>query len=262
VNRGYGVSALINQEMIAPLAQAAEKGGYSTFWVNDVPGGNGLEQLQRAQSATNSIRLGVGVLPVDRWSATSIADEVTRLKLNSERLVIAIGAGTLHKGSLDATGEVASQLISRLPVRVLIGALGPAMCRLAGSGSHGVILNWLTPDAAKDLGQLTRDGAASVGNPTPEVIAYVRTAADPNAQGRLGKEAASYEGYPAYLRHFQRMGVAALETAVNGSPAEIERRFGAYAEAVDELVARAIPASDILADYLAVLEAARPNTTA
>jgi alkanesulfonate monooxygenase SsuD/methylene tetrahydromethanopterin reductase-like flavin-dependent oxidoreductase (luciferase family) len=84
VNRGYGVSALINQEMIAPLAQAAEKGGYSTFWVNDVPGGNGLEQLQRAQSATNSIRLGVGVLPVDRWSATSIADEVTRLKLNSE----------------------------------------------------------------------------------------------------------------------------------------------------------------------------------
>ena len=262
MNRGYGVSALINQEMIAPLAQAAEKDGYSTFWVNDVPGGNGLEQLQLAQSATNSIRLGVGVLPVDRWSASSIVDEVTRVNLDPERLLIGIGAGTLHKGSLDATGEVANQLITRLPVRVLIGALGPAMCRLAGTGSHGVILNWLTPDAAKDLGQLTRNGAASVGNPAPEVIAYVRTAADPRAQWRLEKEANSYEGYPAYHRHFQRMGVAGLETAVNGSPAEIVRRFGTYADTVDELVARAIPASDNLADYLTVLEAARPTTSA
>jgi alkanesulfonate monooxygenase SsuD/methylene tetrahydromethanopterin reductase-like flavin-dependent oxidoreductase (luciferase family) len=262
VNRGYGVSALINQEMIAPLAQAAEKGGYSTFWVNDVPGGNGLEQLQRAQSATTSVRLGVGVLPVDRWSASMIADEVARLDLDPERLVIGIGAGTLHRSSLDATGEVANQLIARLPVRVLIGALGPAMCRLAGSGSHGVILNWLTPDAARDLGQLTRSGAAADGRSTPEVVAYVRTAADPRAQGRLEKEASSYEGYPAYHRHFQRMGVTALETAVNGSPIDIDRRFEAYEEAVDELVARAIPASDSLADYLAVLEAARPNTTA
>jgi len=258
LNRGYGVSALIDQELIAPLARAAEQGAYSTFWVNDVPGGNGLEQLQRAQAATSVIRLGVGVLPVDRWSADAIASDITRLCLDPERVVIGIGAGALHAGSLEATGTVARQLIERLPVRVLIGALGPAMCRLAGSGAHGVILNWLTPTAAAELGQLTRDGAASVGRPVPEIVAYIRTAADPLAQDRLVNEASAYEGYPAYNRHFTRMGVSALETAVNGTAAAIDNRFEAYANAVDELVARAITAGDTLADYLTVLDAAHP----
>jgi alkanesulfonate monooxygenase SsuD/methylene tetrahydromethanopterin reductase-like flavin-dependent oxidoreductase (luciferase family) len=260
LNRGYGVSALIDPEFIAPLAIAAERGGYSTFWVNDVPGGNGLEQLQRAQAATSAVRLGVGVLPVDRWSADAIASETTRLRLDPERVVIGIGAGALHAGSLEATRTVARLLIERLPVHVLIGALGPAMCRLAGSDAHGVILNWLTPTAAAELGQLTRDGAESVGGPSPEIVAYVRTAADPRAQDRLGKEASSYEGYPAYHRHFARMGVTALETTVNGTAEEIDHRFGAYATAVDELVARAITAGDTQVDYLTVLDAARPNS--
>ncbi|HET7056042.1 MAG TPA: LLM class flavin-dependent oxidoreductase, partial [Thermomicrobiales bacterium] len=151
MERGYGVSALVSPDLIAPLAQAAEADGYQTFWVNDVPGGNGLEQLAQAQAVTSGIRLGVGVLPVDRWSAEQIAAEVHRLRLDPERLLLGIGAGAMHKGSLDAIGNLASELIRLVPTRVLIGALGPKMCRLAGSAAHGVILNWLTPDAAADL---------------------------------------------------------------------------------------------------------------
>ena len=82
MERGYGVSALINPDLIAPLARAAEAAGYQTFWVNDVPGGNGLEQLSRAQQVTSRIRLGAGVLPVDRWNAQSISDEIARLDLD------------------------------------------------------------------------------------------------------------------------------------------------------------------------------------
>lgn len=260
MNRGYGVSSLVRSELIAPLARAAEAAGYSTFWVNDVPGGNGLEQLQRAQAVTSRIRLGVGVLPVDRWNAQAIISAVTDLKLETERLVLGIGAGELHKGSLAVTGELARQLTANLPARVLIGALGPAMCRLAGSAAHGVILNWLTPEAAVELGDLTRQAAASTGRHDPEIVAYVRTAADPGAQPRLVAEAASYESYPAYSRHFDRFHVTALETAINGSAAEINAYFETYAAAVDELVARAIAAGDGLEDYLAVLNAARPGS--
>jgi alkanesulfonate monooxygenase SsuD/methylene tetrahydromethanopterin reductase-like flavin-dependent oxidoreductase (luciferase family) len=262
MERGYGVSALINPELIAPLARAAEAAGYQTFWVNDVPGGNGLERLSRAQQVTSQIRLGVGVLPVDRWNAQSISGEIARLLLNPERLVVGIGAGTLHKGSLDATAAVASDLISRVPAKVLIGALGPEMCRLAGSTAHGVLLNWLTPGAAEALAQLIREGATAVGRPTPEIVAYVRTGADPIAQLRLEGEATAYEGYPSYARHFARMGVRAIETTVNGSSTEIDRRFLAYAPGTDEVVARAIAASDSLDDYLAVLRAASPATGA
>lgn len=259
MNRGYGVSSLVDHELIAPLAKAAERAGYDTFWVNDVPAGNGLEQLRRAQDATSRMRLGVGVLPVDRWDARAIASTVTELSLDPERLVLGIGAGALHRGSLDTTEHVAGQLLAQLPVRLLIGALGPAMCRLAGSAAHGVILNWLTPAAAAELSQLTRDGAASTGRTAPEIVAYVRTAATPAAQAQLAQEAESYEGYPAYHRHFDRMGVRALDTAVNGTAAEINSRFEAYANTVDELVARAITRGNDLDDYLEVLHAASPT---
>jgi alkanesulfonate monooxygenase SsuD/methylene tetrahydromethanopterin reductase-like flavin-dependent oxidoreductase (luciferase family) len=262
MERGYGVSALVSPDLIAPLAEAAEADGYQTFWVNDVPGGNGLEQLARAQAATTGIRLGVGVLPVDRWSADQIAADVDRLRLDPDRLLLGIGAGAMHAGSLDATANLAGELIRLLPARVLIGALGPRMCRLAGAAAHGVILNWLTPDAATDLSLQTKEGAASVGRPTPEIIAYVRTAASPAAQSRLEKEARAYEGYPSYARHFARMGVSAIQTAVNGSAAEIAARLEAFAPNVDEVVARAIVASDDLNAYMTVLNAAKPSVGA
>jgi alkanesulfonate monooxygenase SsuD/methylene tetrahydromethanopterin reductase-like flavin-dependent oxidoreductase (luciferase family) len=257
-DRGYGVSAAVDPEAIAPLAARAEQAGYSTFWVNDVPGANGLEQLKRAQDATSTMRLGVGVLPVDRWSARQILAEIERLQLSPERIAVGVGAGALHTGSLDATASVAAELLSSGQFVVLIGALGPAMCRLAGAGAHGVILNWLTPEAAEQLAQLAREGAASVGRPSPDIVAYVRTAANTAARSRLEREAAAYEGYPAYARHFRRMGVAALETTVNGSAAEINRYFNRFAPAAHEVVARASAVDDTLEAYLEVLEAAKP----
>lgn len=259
--RGFGISAMVSADLVAPLAARAEHAGYATFWVNDVPGANGLEQLQRAQAATSIIRLGIGVLPVDRWSADGILAEVERLQLDTDRLAIGIGAGALHTGSLDATASVAADLLSAGRFIVLIGALGPEMCRLAGSAANGVILNWLTPVAAAELAQLTREGAASVGRPRPEILAYIRTASSPAAQARLERESAAYEGYPAYARHFARMGVSAIETTVNGPSNDIDQYFARFAPEVSEAVARAIAAGDSLEDYLEVLEAASPRTT-
>jgi alkanesulfonate monooxygenase SsuD/methylene tetrahydromethanopterin reductase-like flavin-dependent oxidoreductase (luciferase family) len=258
LRRGFGISALVDKSLIAPLASAAEAAGYATFWVNDVPGANGLEQLQRAQAATNSIRLGVGVLPVDRWPGEQIVREVRRLNLDTERLAIGIGAGALHKGSLEATANVAGHLTDTLPVKVLIGALGPQMCQLAGASADGVILNWLTAQAATGLAARTRAGASESGKASTEVVAYVRTAANPAAQARLAAESAAYESYPAYARHFERIGSSALDTTVNGASGDIDYCFRGFAPAVDEVVARAIARGDSLADYLEVLNGAAP----
>ena len=161
MQRGYGVSALINPDFVAPLARAADDAGYQTFWVNDVADGNGLEQLARAQAVTTRIRLGVGVLPVDRWDANSITAELERLNLDPARLVLGLGAGRLYRGSLETTRKVAAQLAKRMPVRILVGALGPRMCRLAGSGADGVLLNWVTADAAQKLSAITRPALAT-----------------------------------------------------------------------------------------------------
>lgn len=261
MNRGYGVSALVDSGIATRLAEAAEESGYMSFWVNDVPGGNGLEQLAAVQAATSTIRTGVGVLAADRWPAALIVREVNRLGLDAKRLVIGIGAGALGRGSLSSTAEIASQVRTQLPAQVMIGALGPEMCRLAGANSDGVILNWLTPAAARKSSEITRTAAAETGQPVPEVIGYVRTAAEPDAHQRLTTEATNYEAYPAYRRHFARMGVSALETTVNGSPGEIAIRLDEYAGSVDEIVVRAIAANETLESYLTVLRAARPGAT-
>jgi alkanesulfonate monooxygenase SsuD/methylene tetrahydromethanopterin reductase-like flavin-dependent oxidoreductase (luciferase family) len=143
--------------------------------------------------------------------------------------------------------------------RVLVGALGPAMCELAGRESDGVILNWLVPEAAPALVGRVRAGAQSVDKPEPEIVAYVRTACHPAADERLQREAAAYESYPAYRRHFERMGVRAFDTTVNGGSDLISQRLEAFAPEVDEVVARAIAYDDSIAAYLAVLSAASPN---
>jgi alkanesulfonate monooxygenase SsuD/methylene tetrahydromethanopterin reductase-like flavin-dependent oxidoreductase (luciferase family) len=254
MKHGFGVSAMIEHDLIAPLAQRAEAAGYQTFWVNDVPGASGLEQLKRAQGVTSEIRLGIGVLAVDRWGGAEIIREVIRLGLDQTRLVLGIGAGALHKGSLTAVSTVA-QALKSLEATVMIGALGPRMVDLAGSSTDGVILNWLTPEAADSLSAVARN------NKSTEVVAYVRTAADEAARDRLEKESLAYEGYPSYKRHFDRMGVRAIDTTVLGSRAEIQDEYGRYAQFVDELVCRAITSSEQLEEYLAVLYAAAPDVT-
>jgi alkanesulfonate monooxygenase SsuD/methylene tetrahydromethanopterin reductase-like flavin-dependent oxidoreductase (luciferase family) len=260
MHRGFGIAAAVNADWIGALASAAEAAGYATFWVNDVPGANGLEQLSRAQEATERIRLGVGVLAVDRWSSGAIIDEFRRLSLDPARTVIGLGAGQLRKGALDRTSQVAAELMGILPVRVLIGALGPQMCRMAGSAAHGVILNWVTPVAAIDSAELTREGAARVGRTRPEIVAYVRTATSPAAGQRLTREAEAYESYPAYARHFEAMGVRAIETTVNGPASVTGRAFAHFEPIVDEVVARAIAAEDTLEAYREVLIASAPGS--
>ena len=188
--------------------------------------------------------------------------KIARLDLDPDRLVVGIGAGAMHKGSLDATAAVASELISHVRAKVLIGALGPKMCRLAGSGAHGVILNWLTPAAAEELALQTK-------RERQRLVDQCRRSSHTSARLpirrlnlRLEREASSYEGYPSYARHFASIGVRAIETTVSGSSADIDRRFRAYASSTDEVVARAIAASDTLDDYMTVLRAASPATGA
>lgn len=259
VARGFGVSALISRDYVQPLATAAEKAGYVTFWVNDVPGANGLEQLARAQAATATVRLGVGVLPIDRWSGDRILREIERLKLEPSRLALGIGSGALQAGALRATATACQELKASVSAAVLVGALGPSMCELAGREADGVILNWLVPATAPALVDRVEAGASEAGRSRSEVVAYVRTACHADARATLEREAAGYEGYPAYKRHFERQGVRAIETTVNGSSEEITIRFEQFSPRVDEVVARAIAQEESLAAYLAVLNAAAPD---
>ena len=172
--RGFGIAAATLTELIGPLANAAESNGYDTFWVNDTPGADGFVALQQAAEATKRIRLGVGVIPVDRRSATDIAKAITKFGLPKERLLVGIGAGGVLYGSLDNVGSAIHTIQTDAGVPVAVGALGPRMIALAAQDADAVLLNWLMPRQARlSTGEIRRQQG---DRHQCEVIAYVRVA--------------------------------------------------------------------------------------
>lgn len=256
--RGFGVAGALDHGIAAELAVAAERAGYATFWVNDTPGGDGLASLAAAAAATTNIALGIGVIPVDRQPGEAIAGRVVDLKLPQERLWLGIGSGGLTNGARAAVRSAARTLRQKLTARVVIGALGPKMTGLGGQVADGVLLNWLTPSYLPRLAYIARS-AAPAGSPVPWIGAYVRVALAGPAESRLVEESARYASYPQYAAHFARMGVSAIETTVAGDAESIRDRLHLFAGA-DEIVVRAIAADETLTSYLALLEAAAPDS--
>lgn len=256
--RGFGVAGALPAEIVMLLAGAAESGGYRTFWVNDTPQGDGLAKLKAAASVTSTIRLGVGVIPLDRQSAGVIAQRVLELGLPQDRLSLGIGSGG-QGDALKRTGEGALHLQEELSAEIIIGALGPKMCALAGSHANGVLLNWLTPAYVPPSAAITEEAAEQAGRLEPKIYGYVRTALGAAAEAVFKQEAARYASYPAYAANFERMGTPAQDTAVTGeTPAQIWAGLDQYTSELDETVVRAITAHETGEAYLELLTAAAP----
>jgi alkanesulfonate monooxygenase SsuD/methylene tetrahydromethanopterin reductase-like flavin-dependent oxidoreductase (luciferase family) len=258
-NRSFGVAGATPVAVIRELAPAAERHGYHAFWVNDTPNGDGLAALAAAAAVTSRIRLAVGVIPLDRVPAETIAQRIVDLALPQDRLAVGIGAGAMRQGGLALVREGIHLLRERTAVSVLVGALGPKMCALGGADAHGVLLNWLTPgEAARSAGEI-RAAALAAENAPVHIAAYMRTAFGAAARPALIREAERYERFPQYARHFERMEVRAIETAIFGETGDdLQPRIAAFEQAVDETVVRAITAEETAAAYMALLEAAAP----
>ena len=256
--RGFGVAGALDRMMVRRLAEEAERLGYDAFWANDTPDGDGLAALAEAAAVTTRIRLGVGVIPLDRQPPGRIADRVDELVLPVDRLTLGVGSG----GAAQPLGLVrasVTELRRRTGATVVVGALGPKMCALAGSVADGALLNWLTPDFAVLSAQAVRHAASEAGRSAPLIAAYVRTALGGRASERLRSEADRYASYPSYAAHFTRMDAAPMETGVIGeSPAQLQQGLAAFEAAVDEVVVRAVVGDERLDDYLALLEASAP----
>lgn len=255
LGRGFGVAGTLDHEIVARVAAAAEQSGYRTFWANDTPGGEGLAALAAAARATSSIRLGVGVIPVDRTTPERIVARVRELMLPEERLVIGLGAGAVRAGAVALVRDAIQRLRGVADIRVFVGALGPRMCALAGEEAAGVLLNWLTPAAAGEAAARTREAAGRAARPAPEIAAYVRVAL-PAGWPRLKDEAARYARLPQYAAHFQRIGSDPLGTCAHGEPPEVQAMLAQFDAVLDETVVRAVTPVETLADYLALIAAA------
>jgi alkanesulfonate monooxygenase SsuD/methylene tetrahydromethanopterin reductase-like flavin-dependent oxidoreductase (luciferase family) len=255
---GFALYAGTAPEIIRASAREAEGLGYNSFWVNHPGVIDGLAALALAARATQRSRLGIGVIPLNTRGPDSIVRGVGANDLPLDRLLL--GVGSANPGALRRVREGVTDLRARLPVRIVVAALGPQLCRLGGEVADAVLFNWLTPEHARLSADLVRAGAAAVGRHPPELFAYVRVALGPVASSRLREEAASYAAIPAYANHFARMRVTPMDAAIPAqSPEAIPPELGKWQGAVDEVVIRAITGADAVGESLALLRAAKPG---
>lgn len=255
--RAFGVAAGLDPEVAAPLARRCAELGYHSLWSNDHPGALGLETLAVFAEAAPDPQLGVAVMALDRHEPAAINDEIKRLGLDRDRLWLGVGAG-FSKKPLTRMSDAVGQLRDAIPgVRLVLAAMGPKMCALAGGSYDGAFFNWMTPGFAKDARHNVEDGAGLGG--TPPVFGYVRVAVGHDAPGRLAKEESFYRDLHAgYRNHFDRLGEP--EGTVGIATADrtaTQRALAGYDEVLDVTVVRGL-ASARAETMIAVAEAAAP----
>ena len=254
---GFAVFAGTTPEIIRASAREAERLGVNSFWVNHPGSTDGLAALAHAARETRRLELGIGVIPLHTRGPESIVQGVTANTLPLDRL--RLGVGSPNPEALKRVRSGIAELRSKLSTRLVVAALGPQMCRLAGEIADGVLFNWLTPEYARLSADRVREGAAAARRPTPQLYAYVRAALGPAAGDRLQEEANRYAAIPAYAANFARMGLKPVETAIAAeSPDAIRRGLAKWRGVVDEVVIRAITAKDTVEDHVALVRAAAP----
>jgi alkanesulfonate monooxygenase SsuD/methylene tetrahydromethanopterin reductase-like flavin-dependent oxidoreductase (luciferase family) len=253
---GFALFAGTAAAVIRAAAREAEALGYGSFWVNHPGSTDGLAALALAAAETRRLDLGVGVIPLHTRPAERIVDGARALPL--DRLLL--GVGSPNPGALARVREGVARLRAALSTRIVVAALGPRMCHLAGEVADAVLLNWLTPEHARRSAEWVRAGAAAAGRPAPAIMAYVRVALGEAAHERLRDEADRYAAIPAYAASFARMGTPPLATAIAArTPEDIAAGLAGWDQAVDHAVLRAVTAHDTREETLALLRAARPT---
>jgi alkanesulfonate monooxygenase SsuD/methylene tetrahydromethanopterin reductase-like flavin-dependent oxidoreductase (luciferase family) len=255
--RGFALFAATPADVVRATAREAEASGYTSFWVNHPGATDGLAALAVAAGEARRIELGVGVIPLHTRGPESIVQGVRAHRLPLERLLL--GVGSPNPGALGRVREGVAALRAELQARIVVAALGPKMCHLAGEIADGVLFNWLTPEHARASAALVRAGAAAARRTPPKIFAYVRIALGAAATAKLDEEGARYGSIAAYKANFDRMGVKPVETAVAANDADgLRRGLAKWDGVVDEVVLRAITAHDTADENLALVHAARP----
>lgn len=252
------------------VAVAAADLGYGSFWTAETTGPEAFALLGAAGAAAPGLGLGTGVLALQLRTPMVVAMAGATLQSLHPESDILLGIGisspvvtsrwhgvpygerplarvreyvTLVKECLGGEpvtfqGDFYDVRKFRLGVRlgerrpkVVVGALNPAMLRLAGEVADGVLLNYLPASHVPwSVEQVRKGGDATV-------YAYVHVGVGDRADGveLARRDLFSYAVVDAYARNFERAGYGDAVAAVREAH-EAGDRAGALAAVSDEMI--------------------------
>jgi probable F420-dependent oxidoreductase len=252
------------------VARSAAELGYGSFWTAETTGPEAFSTLAAAGAAAPGIGLGTGVLALQLRTPMVVAMAGATLQSLHSEADILLGVGisspvvtskwhgvpygdrplarvreyvTLVKECLSGEsvsfqGDFYECSRFRLGVRlgekrprVVVGALNPAMLRLAGEVADGVLLNYLPASHVPWSVEQVRKG----GNAT--VYAYVHVGVCERSDGidLARRDLFSYAVVDAYAANFERAGFADEVAEIRDRHASGDRD-GALAAVSDRMV--------------------------
>jgi probable F420-dependent oxidoreductase len=279
----------LGPDLAVSTAETAAELGYRSFWTAETTGPEAFSLLGAVRTAAPGLDLGTGVLALQLRTPMVVAMAGATLQaLRPERDVL-LGIGisspvvtqrwhgvpygdrpvarvreyvTLLRACLsgekvDFAGDFYQVAGFRLGVRssgnrvpkIVIGALNPAMLRLAGEVADGVLLNYLPASHVPWSVEQVRHGgsargAAGVGGACA-IYAYVHAGVCERDEGieLARRDLYSYAVVDSYARNFERAGFA-------DEVAEIRERFAAGDRdgALGAVSDRMIDAIDVMGD--------------
>jgi probable F420-dependent oxidoreductase len=277
----------LGPQLAVRTAEAASALGYRSFWTAETTGPEAFSLLAAAGAAAPDLDLGTGVLALQlRTPMVAAMGAATIQALHPESDVL-LGIGisspvvtgrwhgvpygdrplarvreyvTLVKACLsgekvDFAGDfyqvkgfrLGMKLGERRP-KVIVGALNPAMLRLAGEVADGVLLNYLPAShVAWSVEQVRTGGDA-------EIYAYIHAGVGERDQAleKARRDLFSYAVVDAYAANFARAGFSAEVEEIRARHAAGDRE-GALAAVSD----RMCDAIDLVGDAASVREMVR-----
>lgn len=239
---GLSLRETLPIERLRSVAQALDRDKGVTLWLPEFALRESVGQLAYLAACTEQLGLANGVASMAaRTPVASALAAATLEDLSSGRAVLGLGVshptmsagwhGQTHESALGWAAEyldVVRQVLdgeetdlggrelrshgfrlldgARPDVPIILAALGPKMLELGARRADGVLLNWTTPEYARDSVERVGAAAAAAGRPTPAVGAYVRIATGPDATEQARAHADFYTQLPAYRRSLLRMG--------------------------------------------------------
>src|SRR4051794_4423349 len=260
------------------IAASAKDLGYSSFWTAETTGPEAFSTLAAAGAAAPGVGLGTGVVALQLRTPMVVAMAGATLQALHPDVDVLLGVGisspvvvgkwhgapygdrpvartreyvTLLKECLSGEsvtfkGDFYECSRFRLGVRlgekrpkVVVGALNPAMLRMAGEVADGVLLNYLPASHVPWSVERVREG----GDATVYSYVHVGVCRREDGIDAARRDLWSYAVVDSYARNFERAGFGADVAAIRERQ-QAGDRDGAIAAVSDEFV----DAIDIMGD--------------